>query len=219
MKTKTAFVGIIVGVALFVGIVISGVYVLDRWTNSKNEEQALTLNTETNNENNGALPKGELSELQKEIIDEVYELVEDQLYDTIVKLDNSRAFVSMEDEIMEDFNRELNPKKKRELAKKLGEKYIEDMYAKALFKIRKKVDKHFDDEYVDEIVQTVMEQLKPYRTEVVRRFVLDNIYSRVSEEILQEVAMDLVSEAREDYAKKLKEEAVKQVDEFVNRKD
>ena len=219
MKTKTAFVGIVVGVALFVGIVVSGVYVIDRWKNSKNEEQTLTLNAETNNENNGALPKGELSELQREIIDEVYELVEDQLYDTIVKLDNSRAFVSMEDEIMEDFNRELNPKKKRELAKKLGEKYIEDMYAKALFKIRKKVDRHFDDEYVDEIVQAVMEQLKPYRTEVVRRFVLDNIYSRVSDEILQEVAMDLVSEAREDYAKKLKEEAVKQVDECVNRKD
>lgn len=219
MKTKTAFVGIIVGVALFVGIVISGVYVLERYTGSNSEEQALTQNTQTNNENNGESPKGELSELQREIIDEVYELVEDQLYDTIVKLDNSRAFVSMEDEIMEDFNRELNPKKKRELAKKLGEKYIEEMYAKALFKIRKKVDRHFDDEYVDEIVQAVMEQLKPYRTEVVRRFVLDNIYSRVSDEILQEVAMDLVSEAREDYAKKLKEEAVKQVDEFVNRKD
>ena len=120
---------------------------------------------------------------------------------------------------MDDFSRELNPKKKQELAKKLGDKYVEDMYAKALFKIRKKVDSHFDDKYVEEITEIVMEQLKPYRTEVVRRFVLDNIYSRVSSEILQDVAMDLVAEAREDYARKLKEEALRQVDEFVGRKD
>lgn len=219
MKTKMAFAGIIASLVLFIGIVVSGVYVLDKFTNDRNQTPVATLNTEASNQNGDELPSGVLSDLQKEIIDEVFEQLEDQLYDVIVKLDNSKVYISIEDEVMDDFSRELNPKKKAELAKKLGDKYVEDMYAKALFKIRKKVDSHFDDQYIDEITEVVMEQLKPYRTEVVRRFVLDNIYSRVSTEILQDVAMDLVAEAREDYARKLKEEAIRQVDEFVGRKD
>lgn len=218
MKTKMAFAGIVASLVLFIGIVVSGVYVLDKFTNDRSETPVVALNNETN-QNDGELPPGELSDIQKEIIDEVFEQLEDQLYDVIVKLDNSKVYISIEDEVMDDFSRELNPKKKQELAKKLGNKYVEDMYAKALFKIRKKVDSHFDDKYVEEITEIVMEQLKPYRTEVVRRFVLDNIYSRVSSEILQDVAMDLVAEAREDYARKLKEEALRQVDEFVGRKD
>ena len=218
MKTKMAFAGIVASLVLFIGIVVSGVYVLDKFTNDRSETPVVALNNETN-QNDGELPPGELSDIQKEIIDEVFEQLEDQLYDVIVKLDNSKVYISIEDEVMDDFSRELNPKKKQELAKKLGDKYVEDMYAKALFKIRKKVDSHFDDKYVEEITEIVMEQLKPYRTEVVRRFVLDNIYSRVSSEILQDVAMDLVVEAREDYARKLKEEALRQVDEFVGRKD
>ena len=219
MKTKMAFAGIIASLVLFIGIVVSGVYVLDKFTNDRNQTPVATHNTEASNQNGDELPPGVLSDLQKEIIDEVFEQLEDQLYDVIVKLDNSKVYISIEDEVMDDFSRELNPKKKAELAKKLGDKYVEDMYAKALFKIRKKVDSHFDDQYIDEITEVVMEQLKPYRTEVVRRFVLDNIYSRVSTEILQDVAMDLVAEAREDYARKLKEEAIRQVDEFVGRKD
>lgn len=218
MKTKMAFAGIVASLVLFIGIVVSGVYVLDKFTNDRSETPVVALNNETN-QNDGELPPGELSDIQKEIIDEVFEQLEDQLYDVIVKLDNSKVYISIEDEVMDDFSRELNHKKKQELAKKLGDKYVEDMYAKALFKIRKKVDSHFDDKYVEEITEIVMEQLKPYRTEVVRRFVLDNIYSRVSSEILQDVAMDLVAEAREDYARKLKEEALRQVDEFVGRKD
>ena len=218
MKTKMAFAGIVASLVLFIGIVVSGVYVLDKFTNDRSETPVVALNNETN-QNDGELPPGELSDIQKEIIDEVFEQLEDQLYDVIVKLDNSKVYISIEDEVMDDFSRELNPKKKQELAKKLGDKYVEDMYAKALFKIRKKVDSHFDDKYVEEITEIVMEQLKPYRTEVMRRFVLDNIYSRVSSEILQDVAMDLVAEAREDYARKLKEEALRQVDEFVGRKD
>lgn len=218
MKTKMAFAGIVASLVLFIGIVVSGVYVLDKFTNDRSETPVVALNNETN-QNDGELPPGELSDIQKEIIDEVFEQLEDQLYDVVVKLDNSKVYISIEDEVMDDFSRELNPKKKQELAKKLGDKYVEDMYAKALFKIRKKVDSHFDDKYVEEITEIVMEQLKPYRTEVVRRFVLDNIYSRVSSEILQDVAMDLVAEAREDYARKLKEEALRQVDEFVGRKD
>ena len=218
MKTKMAFAGIVASLVLFIGIVVSGVYVLDKFTNDRSETPVVALNNETN-QNDGELPPGELSDIQKEIIDEVFEQLEDQLYDVIVKLDNSKVYISIEDEVMDDFSRELNHKKKQELAKKLGNKYVEDMYAKALFKIRKKVDSHFDDKYVEEITEIVMEQLKPYRTEVVRRFVLDNIYSRVSSEILQDVAMDLVAEAREDYARKLKEEALRQVDEFVGRKD
>lgn len=218
MKTKMAFAGIVASLVLFIGIVVSGVYVLDKFTNDRSETPVVALNNETN-QNDGELPPGELSDIQKEIIDEVFEQLEDQLYDVIVKVDNSKVYISIEDEVMDDFSRELNPKKKQELAKKLGDKYVEDMYAKALFKIRKKVDSHFDDKYVEEITEIVMEQLKPYRTEVVRRFVLDNIYSRVSSEILQDVAMDLVAEAREDYARKLKEEALRQVDEFVGRKD
>ena len=218
MKTKMAFAGIVASLVLFIGIVVSGVYVLDKFTNDRSETPVVALNNETN-QNDGELPPGELSDIQKEIIDEVFEQLEDQLYDVIVKLDNSKVYISIEDEVMDDFSRELNPKKKQELAKKLGDKYVEDMYAKALFKIRKKVDSHFDDKYVEEITEIVMEQLKPYRTEVVRRFVLDNIYSRVSSKILQDVAMDLVAEAREDYARKLKEEALRQVDEFVGRKD
>ena len=218
MKTKMAFAGIVASLVLFIGIVVSGVYVLDKFTNDRSETPVVALNNETN-QNDGELPPGELSDIQKEIIDEVFEQLEDQLYDVIVKLDNSKVYISIEDEVMDDFSRELNPKKKQGLAKKLGDKYVEDMYAKALFKIRKKVDSHFDDKYVEEITEIVMEQLKPYRTEVVRRFVLDNIYSRVSSEILQDVAMDLVAEAREDYARKLKEEALRQVDEFVGRKD
>lgn len=218
MKTKMAFAGIVASLVLFIGIVVSGVYVLDKFTNDRSETPVVALNNETN-QNDGELPPGELSDIQKEIIDEVFEQLEDQLYDVIVKLDNSKVYISIEDEVMDDFSRELNPKKKQELAKKLGDKYVEDMYAKALFKIRKKVDSHFDDKYVEEITEIVMEQLKAYRTEVVRRFVLDNIYSRVSSEILQDVAMDLVAEAREDYARKLKEEALRQVDEFVGRKD
>ena len=218
MKTKMAFAGIVASLVLFIGIVVSGVYVLDKFTNDRSETPVVALNNETN-QNDGELPPGELSDIQKEIIDEVFEQLEDQLYDVIVKLDNSKVYISIEDEVMDDFSSELNPKKKQELAKKLGDKYVEDMYAKALFKIRKKVDSHFDDKYVEEITEIVMEQLKPYRTEVVRRFVLDNIYSRVSSEILQDVAMDLVAEAREDYARKLKEEALRQVDEFVGRKD
>ena len=218
MKTKMAFAGIVASLVLFIGIVVSGVYVLDKFTNDRSETPVVALNNETN-QNDGELPPGELSDIQKEIIDEVFEQLEDQLYDVIVKLDNSKVYISIEDEVMDDFSRELNPKKKQELAKKLGDKYVEDMYAKALFKIRKKVDSHFDDKYVEEITEIVMEQLKPYRTKVVRRFVLDNIYSRVSSEILQDVAMDLVAEAREDYARKLKEEALRQVDEFVGRKD
>lgn len=216
MKTKTAFFGIIASLVLFVGIVISGVYVLDKFTNTRSETPMSALNTEQDASQEE--PK-QFSQIQQEIIEEVFEQVEDSLYDTIVKLDNSRAFVNMEDEIMNDFSKELSTKKKRELAKKLGDKYIEDMYTKALFKIRRKVDAHFDDAYVDEIVQAVMEQVKPYRIEVIRRYVLDNIYSRISEDILKEVALDLVSEAREDYAKRLKEEAIKQVDEFVGRID
>lgn len=218
MKTKMAFAGIVASLVLFIGIVVSGVYVLDKFTNDRSETPVVALNNETN-QNDGELPPGELSDIQKEIIDEVFEQLEDQLYDVIVKLDNSKVYISIEDEVMDDFSRELNHKKKQELAKKLGDKYVEDMYAKALFKIRKKVDSHFDDKYVEEITEIVMEQLKPYRTEVVRRFVLDNIYSRVSSEILQDVAMDLVAKAREDYARKLKEEALRQVDEFVGRKD
>lgn len=216
MKTKTAFFGIIASLVLFVGIVISGVYVLDKFTNTRSETPMSALNTEQDASQEE--PK-QFSQIQQEIIEEVFEQVEDSLYDTIVKLDNSRAFVNMEDEIMSDFSKELSAKKRSELAKKLGDKYIEDMYTKALFKIRRKVDAHFDDEYVDEIVQAVMEQVKPYRIEVIRRYVLDNIYSRISEDILKEVALDLVSEAREDYARRLKEEAIKQVDEFVGRRD
>lgn len=216
MKTKTAFFGIIASLVLFVGIVISGVYVLDKFTNTRSETPMSALNTEQDASQEE--PK-QFSQIQQEIIEEVFEQVEDSLYDTIVKLDNSRAFVNMEDEIMRDFSKELSVKKRSELAKKLGDKYIEDMYTKALFKIRRKVDAHFDDEYVDEIVQAVMEQVKPYRIEVIRRYVLDNIYSRISEDILKEVALDLVSEAREDYARRLKEEAIKQVDEFVGRRD
>lgn len=216
MKTKTAFFGIIASLVLFVGIVISGVYVLDKFTNTRSETPMSALNTEQDASQEE--PK-QFSQIQQEIIEEVFEQVEDSLYDTIVKLDNSRAFVNMEDEIMSDFSKELSVKKRSELAKKLGDKYIEDMYTKALFKIRRKVDAHFDDEYVDEIVQAVMEQVKPYRIEVIRRYVLDNIYSRISEDILKEVALDLVSEAREDYARRLKEEAIKQVDEFVGRRD
>lgn len=216
MKTKTAFFGIIASLVLFVGIVISGVYVLDKFTNTRSETPMSALNTEQDTSQEE--PK-QFSQIQQEIIEEVFEQVEDSLYDTIVKLDNSRAFVNMEDEIMSDFSKELSVKKRSELAKKLGDKYIEDMYTKALFKIRRKVDAHFDDEYVDEIVQAVMEQVKPYRIEVIRRYVLDNIYSRISEDILKEVALDLVSEAREDYARRLKEEAIKQVDEFVGRRD
>lgn len=216
MKTKTAFFGIIASLVLFVGIVISGVYVLDKFNNKRSETPMSALNTEQDTSQEE--PK-QFSQIQQEIIEEVFEQVEDSLYDTIVKLDNSRAFVNMEDEIMSDFSKELSVKKRSELAKKLGDKYIEDMYTKALFKIRRKVDAHFDDEYVDEIVQAVMEQVKPYRIEVIRRYVLDNIYSRISEDILKEVALDLVSEAREDYARRLKEEAIKQVDEFVGRRD
>ena len=96
MKTKMAFAGIVASLVLFIGIVVSGVYVLDKFTNDRSETPVVALNNETN-QNDGELPPGELSDIQKEIIDEVFEQLEDQLYDVIVKLDNSKVYISIED--------------------------------------------------------------------------------------------------------------------------
>ena len=211
MKCCKILLGLVASVGIIIGIVISSLYFIKQEQKQATDTQVSDFQKEISNQ------KHALSEIQKEISEEATELFEDQLYDLIVKLDNSSNYSVLEDKIMDRVEAQLSPERKQWLIKTMGIEYVEMLYKQAYFKIRSKIDRQYDvDNYIEDIVDDILPKIDTYRREIIRRYVMDLVYERVDDSIIQTVANELVDEARVQYATKVKEKLENEIEQFVS---
>lgn len=211
MKCCKILLGLVASVGIIIGIVISSLYFIKQEQKQATDAQVSDFQKEISNQ------KHALSEIQKEISEEATELFEDQLYDLIVKLDNSSNYSVLEDKIMDRVEAQLSPERKQWLIKTMGIEYVEMLYKQAYFKIRSKIDRQYDvDNYIEDIVDDILPKIDTYRREIIRRYVMDLVYERVDDSIIQTVANELVDEARVQYATKVKEKLENEIEQFVS---
>ena len=211
MKCCKILLGLVASVGIIIGIVISSLYFIKQEQKQATDAQVSDFQKEISNQ------KHALSEIQKEISEEATELFEDQLYDLIVKLDNSSNYSILEDKIMDRVEAQLSPERKQWLIKTMGIEYVEMLYKQAYFKIRSKIDRQYDvDNYIEDIVDDILPKIDTYRREIIRRYVMDLVYERVDDSIIQTVANELVDEARVQYATKVKEKLENEIEQFVS---
>lgn len=211
MKCCKILLGLVASVGIIIGIVISSLYFIKQEQKQATDTQVSDFQKEISNQ------KHALSEIQKEISEEATELFEDQLYDLIVKLDNSSNYSILEDKIMDRVEAQLSPERKQWLIKTMGIEYVEMLYKQAYFKIRSKIDRQYDvDNYIEDIVDDILPKIDTYRREIIRRYVMDLVYERVDDSIIQTVANELVDEARVQYATKVKEKLENEIEQFVS---
>ena len=211
MKCCKILLGLVASVGIIIGIVISSLYFIKQEQKQVTDTQVSDFQKEISNQ------KHALSEIQKEISEEATELFEDQLYDLIVKLDNSSNYSVLEDKIMDRVEAQLSPERKQWLIKTMGIEYVEMLYKQAYFKIRSKIDRQYDvDNYIEDIVDDILPKIDTYRREIIRRYVMDLVYERVDDSIIQTVANELVDEARVQYATKVKEKLENEIEQFVS---
>lgn len=211
MKCCKILLGLVASVGIIIGIVISSLYFIKQEQKQATDAQVSDFQKEISNQ------KHALSEIQKEISEEATELFEDQLYDLIVKLDNSSNYSVLEDKIMDRVEAQLSPERKQWLIKTMGIEYVEMLYKQAYFKIRSKIDRQYDvDNYIEDIVDDILPKIDTYRREIIRRHVMDLVYERVDDSIIQTVANELVDEARVQYATKVKEKLENEIEQFVS---
>lgn len=225
---KKAFSIVILVLILVASIVYSALYyhhktiyknnITSNTTTSPKEKQEITDNKERERGGEQLLANepDELSATQKEISQEVFDLMEDRMYEIILDIDNSKNFITLEEELTDMVMAKIDKKKLEYLTKKLGQEYVDELKRKGYTIVRMKIDKHYDDDYIDDIVSDVNPKLQAYFREILRRKVLDRIYLRVSDEVLESVADEIIDYLRTEYAKKLKDEAEKWVEDFVN---
>ena len=211
MKCCKILLGLVASVGIIIGTVISSLYFIKQEQKQATDTQVSDFQKEISNQ------KHALSEIQKEISEEATELFEDQLYDLIVKLDNSSNYSILEDKIMDRVEAQLSPERKQWLIKTMGIEYVEMLYKQAYFKIRSKIDRQYDvDNYIEDIVNDILPKIDTYRREIIRRYVMDLVYERVDDSIIQTVANELVDEARVQYATKVKEKLENEIEQFVS---
>lgn len=211
MKCCKILLGLVASVGIIIGIVISSLYFIKQEQKQATDAQVSDFQKEISNQ------KHALSEIQKEISEEATELFEDQLYDLIVKLDNSSNYSVLEDKIMDRVEAQLSPERKQWLIKTMGIEFVEMLYKQAYFKIRSKIDRQYDvDNYIEDIVDDILPKIDTYRREIIRRYVMDLVYERVDDSIIQTVANELVDEARVQYATKVKEKLENEIEQFVS---
>ena len=211
MKCCKILLGLVASVGIIIGTVISSLYFIKQEQKQATDTQVSDFQKEISNQ------KHALSEMQKEISEEATELFEDQLYDLIVKLDNSSNYSILEDKIMDRVEAQLSPERKQWLIKTMGIEYVEMLYKQAYFKIRSKIDRQYDvDNYIEDIVNDILPKIDTYRREIIRRYVMDLVYERVDDSIIQTVANELVDEARVQYATKVKEKLENEIEQFVS---
>lgn len=211
MKCCKILLGLVASVGIIIGTVISSLYFIKQEQKQATDTQVSDFQKEISNQ------KHALSEIQKEISEEATELFEDQLYDLIVKLDNSSNYSILEDKIMDRVEAQLSPERKQWLIKTMGIEYVEMLYKQAYFKIRSKIDRQYDvDNYIEDIVDDILPKIDTYRREIIRRYVMDLVYERVDDSIIQTVANELVDEARVQYATKVKEKLENEIEQFVS---
>ena len=211
MKCCKILLGLVARVGIIIGTVISSLYFIKQEQKQATDTQVSDFQKEISNQ------KHALSEIQKEISEEATELFEDQLYDLIVKLDNSSNYSILEDKIMDRVEAQLSPERKQWLIKTMGIEYVEMLYKQAYFKIRSKIDRQYDvDNYIEDIVDDILPKIDTYRREIIRRYVMDLVYERVDDSIIQTVANELVDEARVQYATKVKEKLENEIEQFVS---
>lgn len=211
MKCCKILLGLVASIGIIIGIVISSLYFIKQEQKQATDTQVSDFQKEISNQ------KHALSEIQKEISEEATELFEDQLYDLIVKLDNSSNYSILEDKIMDRVEAQLSPERKQWLIKTMGIEYVEMLYKQAYFKIRSKIDRQYDvDNYIEDIVDDILPKIDTYRREIIRRYVMDLVYERVDDSIIQTVANELVDEARVQYATKVKEKLENEIEQFVS---
>lgn len=185
-------------------------------THKEKQEIIDSKNKEGGGEQLSANEPDELSATQKDISQEVFDLMEDRMYEIILDIDNSKNFITLEEELTDMVMAKIDKKKLEYLTEKLGQEYVNELKQKGYTIVRMKIDKHYDDGYIDDIVSDVNPKLQAYFREILRRKVLDRIYLRVSDEVLESVADEIIDYLRTEYAKKLKDEAEKWVEDFVN---
>lgn len=211
MKCCKILLGLVASVGIIIGTVISSLYFIKQEQKQATDTQVSDFQKEISKQ------KHALSEIQKEISEEATELFEDQLYDLIVKLDNSSNYSILEDKIMDRVEAQLSPERKQWLIKTMGIEYVEMLYKQAYFKIRSKIDRQYDvDNYIEDIVDDILPKIDTYRREIIRRYVMDLVYERVDDSIIQTVANELVDEARVQYATKVKEKLENEIEQFVS---
>lgn len=211
MKYFKILLGLVSAISIVIGVIITSLYFIKYEQVKTTTAQAEAFKEEISN------AKHALSDIQLEISEEATELIEDKLYDMIVKLDNSSNYSRLEELIMDKVEAQLSPERKRWLIKTMGIEYVELLYKQAYFKIRSKVDRQYDvDNYIEDIVNDVMPKIDAYRREIIRRYVMDLVYERVGDDIIQSVANELVDEARIQYATKVKEKLEQDIDKFVS---
>lgn len=211
MKYFKILLGLVSAISIVIGVIITSLYFIKYEQVKTTTAQAEAFKEEISN------AKHALSDIQLEISEEATELIEDKLYDMIVKLDNSSNYSRLEELIMDKVEAQLSPERKRWLIKTMGIEYVELLYKQAYFKIRSKVDRQYDvDNYIEDIVNDVMPKIDAYRREIIRRYVMDIVYERVGDDTIQSVANELVDEARIQYATKVKEKLEQDIDKFVS---
>lgn len=192
---------------LFVGIVIGGVSSLRYLDNNKSTGMANPNSRPVTTEKTAVV----MSDIQLAIADEVFDYIEDNLYNQIVELDNSENFNNLESDIIHKLNSMIDKKQAEKIVKILGKQKAEEIQMSAYHKIRTKVDKSYDDEYIEEIVDYVIPKLEQYRREIVRRAVLDSIYSRVNDNVIEQVSEEIIDEVRVTIANFLKNKALEDI--------
>lgn len=211
MKYFKILLGLVSALSIVIGVIITSLYFIKYEQVKTTTAQAEAFKEEISN------AKHALSDIQLEISEEATELIEDKLYDMIVKLDNSSNYSRLEELIMDKVEAQLSPERKQWLIRTMGIEYVELLYKQAYFKIRSKVDRQYDvDNYIEDIVNDVMPKIDAYRREIIRRYVMDLVYERVGDDIIQSVANELVDEARIQYATKVKEKLEQDIDKFVS---
>ena len=209
---KLKAIGIMLAsVLIFLGIIIAGIKLVEMYrTNHSTRIEEIVHNDEVYNDHR-------LTALQTEIADEVFERFEDDLYDRIVLLDESKNYENIETYILHKLEDYVDGDLRDKLITKIGWEEYENILRKVTHKIRGTIDKNFDDRYVNEIVDVVEPKLRSYRYELLRRTVIDSAYARLSEEQIDIISEEIVNLARYKYAELLKERALKESEEFFKQ--
>lgn len=160
-----------------------------------------------------------LLNMQQEVSKEVLDFMENKLDIVITDIDNNKTFAELEENIIKIAMSKIDKKKLVRLAQKLGQNYVDDLKKKGYAKIRTTIDKKYDEEYIDEIISKVLPKLIPYYKDILRRYVINSIYSKITDEALESIAEEILNDLRTEYATKLREESEKMVDEFLLKLD
>lgn len=209
---KLKAIGIMVAAVLvFLGIIIAGIKLVEMYrTHNSTRVEEIVHNDEVDNDH-------KLTALQTEIAEEVFERFEDDLYDRIVLLDESKNYENIETYILVKLEDYVDGDLRDKLITKIGEEEYENILRRVTHKIRGTIDKNFDEKYVAEIVDVVEPKLRSYRYELLRRTVIDSAYSRLSEEQIELISEEIVNLARYKYAELLKQRALEESEKLFKQ--